>query len=124
MESELSLAEMKKEWHGSLKAYAVGFFTSLILTSISFSLVVFNLLSGNTLLYTIVSLALIQAVIQLLFFLHVGQEAKPKWETAIFFLMFLILLIIVIGSLWIMYDLNARMMPDMAEMMKKTESGL
>ena len=119
MESELSLSEMKKEWHGSLKDYAIGFIASLILTSLSFSLVVFKLLSGNDLLHAIVALALIQAVVQLIFFLHVGQEAKPKWETAIFLLMFVILLIIAIGSLWIMYDLNARMMPDMAEMMKK-----
>lgn len=119
MENELSLSEMKKEWHGSLKSYAIGFITSLILTSLSFSLVVFNLLSGNHLLYAIVFLALTQAVFQLIFFLHVGQEAKPKWETAIFFLMFIILLIIAIGSLWIMYDLNARMMPDMAEIMAK-----
>ena len=32
----------------------------------------------------IVALALLQAIVQLLFFLHVGQEAKPRWETLVF----------------------------------------
>ena len=36
MEHDLTLIEMKKEWHGTLKSYAIGFIASLILTSISF----------------------------------------------------------------------------------------
>ena len=46
-----------------------------------------------------------------------GQEAKPRWETLIFCFMVLILLIIVIGSLWIMNDLNERVMPEMTREM-------
>jgi cytochrome o ubiquinol oxidase operon protein cyoD len=55
-------------------------------------------------------LGLIQAIVQIVFFLHVGQEAKPRWETLIFFFTILILMIIAIGSVWIMNDLNNRMM--------------
>ena len=67
---------------------------------------------NNALIYAIIVLALAQALVQLLFFLHVGQEAKPRWETRAFCFMVLILLIIVIGSLWVMHDLNDRMMSD------------
>lgn len=116
--SELSLAQIKKEWHGSLKAYVIGFAACLLLTTTAFALVVTETLSGSTLVNTLVALALVQALFQLVFFLHVGQEAKPRWETLTFILMFVILLIIAIGSLWIMNDLNERMMPDMKEMMK------
>ena len=116
MSSELSLQEIKKEWHGSVKAYTIGFILSLILTILSFSLVVFKLLSGQSLLYTLGALALVQAICQLLFFLHLGQEAKPRWETVIFCFMLLILLIIVLGSLWIIFDLNERTMADMSTM--------
>lgn len=113
MSSELSLKEIQKEWHGTLKAYVIGFISSILLTAISFSLVITKLLSGHLLVYTIIGLALIQAMIQLLFFLHVGQEAKPRWETIAFGFMTMVLLIIMIGSLWIMNDLDDRMMTDM-----------
>jgi cytochrome o ubiquinol oxidase operon protein cyoD len=113
MSGDLSLKEAQKEWHGSLKSYAIGFFTSLLLTLVSFSLVIAKVITGQTLVHTLMGLALIQAVIQLLFFLHVGQEAKPKWETLVFCFMVLILSIIVIGTLWIMYDLNDRVMSNM-----------
>jgi cytochrome o ubiquinol oxidase subunit IV len=109
MTAELSLQEIKREWHGTLKSYVVGFLCSLLLTIISFSLV-YTLPASEYVIYTIVALAIIQAIIQLLFFLHVGQEAKPRWETVVFYFMLLVLIIIAVGSLWIMYDLNYRVM--------------
>lgn len=112
--SELSLKQMKKEWHGSYKAYAIGFIASLVLTSIAFVLVINETISGMTLVHTLVALALVQALFQLVFFLHVGQEPKPKWETLTFCFMFLILVIIAAGTIWIMDDLSARTMPEMA----------
>jgi len=117
MHTDLSLKEVQKEWHGSYKSYAIGFAASLLLTGTSFALVATKLFSPHILAYTIISLALLQAVCQLRFFLHLGQEAKPRWETVIFFSMVVILLIIVIGSLWIMFDLNDRVMSHMTKEM-------
>lgn len=113
MSHELSLKETKNEWHGSLKSYLAGFFLSLFLTGLSFGLVVFKVLSGKALVYTLVALALVQATVQLLFFLHLGQEARPRWETLLFYFMALMLTIIAVGSLWIMNDLNDRVMSNM-----------
>lgn len=115
MQHDLSLKEMKKEWHGTLHSYLIGFVLSFLLTSLSFLLVAAKVLSGKALVYTIVALALVQAVCQLLFFLHLGQEAKPRWETLIFYFMLALLLIIALGSLWIMSDLNDRVMLDMIQ---------
>lgn len=116
MSTELSLNEIKKEWHGSLKSYVIGFIASLLLTLVSFSLVITKAISGAYLIYAILGLALIQAVCQLLFFLHVGTEDKPRWESMVFYFMILVLFIIVLGSLWIMYDLNDRVMSGMQGM--------
>ncbi len=113
MHDELSLKETQKEWHGTYTSYCIGFFASLALTGTSFLLVVTDVLSGSVLNITIAALALMQAVFQLMFFLHLGQEEKPRWETIIFSFMLLLLLIIVIGSLWIMYDLDQRVMSGM-----------
>ena len=110
MHNDLSLSETKKEYHGTFKGYIIGFCLSLLFTLISFSLVVYEVLPRHTLLYTLPLLALIQAGIQLYFFLHLGKEEKPQWESLIFYFMVLVLLIIVLGSLWIMYDLDVRTM--------------
>ncbi len=110
---ELSLKEIKKEWHGSLRAYVFGFIGSFLLTVVSFLLVYTRLLTGSALTYTIIGLALIQAIVQLRYFLHIGEEAKPRWEILGFYFMILVLLIVVLGSLWIMYDLNNRTMGNM-----------
>jgi cytochrome o ubiquinol oxidase operon protein cyoD len=113
MTHELNLEESKNEWHGTVKAYVIGFFGSLILTAISFLLVITKPFSKFQVMIAIVFLALIQAIVQLRYFLHVGEEPKPRWETVIFYLMVVILIIIAIGSLWIMYDLNDRLMTGM-----------
>ena len=109
----LSLKETQKEWHGSLTSYLVGFILCLILTVASFLIVYFKLLTGHALIYTLIALGITQAIIQMLFFLHVGQEAKPRWETISFCFMIMCVLILVIGSLWIMNDLDQRVMPTM-----------
>lgn len=113
MEHE-SLGEIQKKWHGTKNSYVYGFTLSLILTFASFSMVVMqSFFKGYALFFTLIGLALFQAVVQLHFFLHVGQEEKPRWETLIFVFMVLVLFIIVIGTLWIMFDLNNRVMSDM-----------
>ena len=95
---------------GDFKAYVIGFVSSLLLTGASFLMVIAKVLSGQALVFAIIGLALAQAICQLLYFLHVGQEAKPRWETGVFYFMIMVLLIIVVGSLWIMFDLNDRLM--------------
>ncbi len=69
MSEELSLKEIQKEWHGTLKAYVIGFIAALLLTATSFSIAISGWLSGQTLIYTLIALALIQAIVQLQFFL-------------------------------------------------------
>ena len=113
MSHDLTLQETMKEWHGTVRAYLIGLTASLLLTGIAFLLVLNQWLPEDLIFYALTALALVQAVVQLLFFLHVGQEAKPRWETLVFYFMLLVLLIIGFGSLWIMQDLNKRVMAGM-----------
>lgn len=64
----------------------------------------------------VMALAAAQMVIQLVFFLHLGNESSPKWNLAAFAFMLLMLGILVIGSLWIMNNLNYNMMMSPQEM--------
>ena len=113
MHNELELPEIQKKWQGTIKAYLFGFLSSFLLTSLAFFIVYFDLAKETNLIFILIGLALLQAVIQLIFFLHVGQEAGPKWENLIFFFMLIILITVVLLSFWIMNDLDERMMPNM-----------
>jgi cytochrome o ubiquinol oxidase subunit IV len=99
--------------HGSFKSYVFGFIWSIILTLVAYFLVTEHLLSGWNLIFTIVGLGVVQTLIQLLFFLHLGSEPKPRRYLLIFLFMALVLAILVGGSLWIMHNLDERVMSPM-----------
>lgn len=101
---------MQQATHRSLSSYLFGYLSSVALTVVAFLLVYTETLSGWTLITVVSLFALVQAALQLKYFLHLGEEGKPHWETAFFFFTMLILFIIVAGSLWVMNDLNERMM--------------
>jgi cytochrome o ubiquinol oxidase subunit IV len=111
MHKEPDFDEIQKEWHGSLQSYLIGLGASLIFTFAAFLLVLARAaVTREVVIFTLIGLAAMQAIAQVLFFLHVGEEAKPRWETMVFLFMVLVLLIIVGGTLWIMTDLNRRVM--------------
>jgi len=92
--------------HGSVTSYVIGFLLSLIFTLIPYSLVIHQSLDKNALLATILGFALLQMVVQMIFFLHLGREKKPHWN--LFFLVSTIgiILLVMVGSLWIMSHLS------------------
>ncbi len=91
---------------GSVASYSLGFALSIICTLAAYQLVVHGIFHGWGLVFAIVSLAVVQLLVQLLFFLHLGQESKPRWNLTVFAFMLIIVGILVIGSLWIMANLN------------------
>lgn len=96
--------------HGTLQSYIVGFILSIALTFIAFWLVSEHLLQGWPLIFTISALAVVQVIVQLLFFLHLGIDSRPPWNLITFLFMIVVMAILVIGSLWIMYNLDYYMM--------------
>lgn len=68
MNEKALLKKIQKEWHGTLKSYITGFVLSLILTSLSFYLTLQQTFSKRIMIYSLISLAIAQAVIQLIFF--------------------------------------------------------
>ena len=103
------------EQHGSPQSYIIGFVLSLILTFASYFLVVGGVMDDMTLIVVLLVLAFIQLTVQLVYFLHLGQEKKPRWNLYFFLLTALTILTVVIGALWIMQHLNANMMPEQVE---------
>jgi cytochrome o ubiquinol oxidase operon protein cyoD len=96
--------------HGTLKSYIVGFILSIVLTIIPYLIVVDHMLIGNALLLTVVGLAVLQLLVQLVFFLHLSTASEQRWNLMTFMFTVLILVILVVGTLWIMWNLNYNMM--------------
>jgi cytochrome o ubiquinol oxidase operon protein cyoD len=91
--------------------YVWGLFLSLVTTLLAFLAVIHKWMTGWSLVGLIASLAIIQAILQLRYFLHVGEETAPRWKFVVFWFTVLVVGILVGGSLWIMYNLNERVMP-------------
>lgn len=98
---------------GTITSNLLGFFLSLGLTLVAYYLVVSQSFTPLTLLASISGLAIVQLIVQLIFFLHLNQESSPRWNLLAFIFMFLVIFLLVGGSLWIMYHLNDRVMPTM-----------
>ncbi len=102
--------KLKRE-HGTAKSYVTGFILSLLFTFVPYWLVVGHVVAGNALVATILGFAILQMIVQIVFFLHLGREPKPHWNLLFFISTVGIILLVVVGSLWIMHHLHYNMTP-------------
>ncbi len=98
--------------HGTLKSYVIGFVLSIILTLVAYYFVLYRILLGWPLAFTLCGFGILQALVQLIFFIHLDKEAKPRWNFIAFLFMVMVIVILVGGSLWIMYHLTERTMSE------------
>ncbi len=89
-----------------LSSYISGYLLSLVLTFEAYLLVKHNVLRNWNLVFALIGLAVVQLMVQLIFFLHLGRESKPRWNLLAFGFMAIVVTILVFGSLWIMDSLN------------------
>ena len=108
--------------HVSFRGYVTAFITCVVLTLVMYFAGVSESLSKMQAISIVGTLAVIQCVVQLRKFLHLGEEFKPRWKLAVFSVMLIIALIIVIGSIWIMDNLNYRMMHNSSQSQEYVES--
>ncbi|MGH7157522.1 MAG: cytochrome o ubiquinol oxidase subunit IV [Candidatus Saccharimonadales bacterium] len=93
--------------HGTVATYVAGFVLSVALTLVAYALVVNQALaSRNLLIGAIIGLAVVQFVVQMVFFLHLGRERRPRFNLVVFSFMLVVLFILVLGTLWIMSNLD------------------
>ncbi len=124
-------AQAKSRIKTAIITYSIGFVLSIALTLVAFMFVQLHVTSNHlsfsheALTAIVMIFAVVQFIVQLTFFLHLGQEERPKWNLIVFLFMLLVLLIVVIGSLWIMQNLNYHMMtPTETKAYMKDHEGL
>ena len=97
--------------HGTTLSYFIGFVLSLVFSFIPYYMVVEQVVTGTTLFVTILGFALVQMIIQITFFLHIGRGPKPNYNLFFFGATFLIILVVVGGSVFIIDNLHYNMSP-------------
>ena len=98
--------------HGSRRVYLLGFALSAVLTAIPFWLVMTGVLAdARATGLAIVALALVQIVVHTVCFLHVNTRSEGGWTLLALIFTGVVAIIMVSGSLWIMYHLAGNMMP-------------
>ena len=106
----------------TLASYLIGFALSIVLTLAAAALIWIYIGSGyktfphEFLMVAIIALAILQLFVQLIFFMHLADESGPRWKLGALVSAVGIILVVVVGSIWIMDHLNYNMMASPADM--------
>ncbi len=93
----------------TLTSYMIGLALSLVFTFIAFWLVSEHAMTNENLYIVLTALALSQLLAQVIFFLRMNMSPEGRWTSMTFIFVIFVVLILVGGSLWIMYNLNYNM---------------
>ena len=91
--------------------YVTGFLLSLVFTYIPYYLVTQKVLAGSVLLVVIIGFGVLQMLIQVLFFLHLGRKPYQPWQTGFLVATVGAIIVVVGASIWIMAHLHYNMTP-------------
>lgn len=100
--------------HGSYRGYLIGFLLSVVLTAIPFGLVMAGGFESKLLtVFVVIGCAVVQVLVHMAFFLHMNSRAEEGWTLLSTLFTVIIVVILIAGSLWVMFHLNTNMMPQM-----------
>ncbi|MEM7058745.1 MAG: cytochrome o ubiquinol oxidase subunit IV [Pseudomonadota bacterium] len=94
------------------RSYLIGFALAVVLTVIPFWIVMADVqISLAWALFIIFGLGAIQIMVHVYYFLHVTLGAEDGWQAMSLIFTGVILVIILAGSIWVMFHLHENMMP-------------
>lgn len=105
--SHLSPAEAYRH---DLKGYLTGFALAVALTVVPFGMVAFGGFSTGLVFAAIAVLGIVQVVVHVRYFLHVDLSTERREELHLILFSSLLLFIMIAGTVWIIVNMNLRMM--------------
>ena len=98
--------------HGTLKSYLTGFGLSVVLTAIPFWIVMTGAIPDRMIAALVVlAFAVVQIFVHMVYFLHMNTRSENGWTMMALIFTVVMVIITMTGSIWVMYHLNANMMP-------------
>lgn len=105
--------------HGTLRDYVTGFVLSVVLTALAFWVVMGKVFdSGATTAMVILALGAVQIVVHMVYFLHMNARSESGWNLLALIFTLVLVVIVLSGSLWVMFHLNTNMMPEGHQMLQ------
>ncbi|WP_414654482.1 cytochrome o ubiquinol oxidase subunit IV [Ideonella sp.] len=99
-------------YHATVEGYLIGFLLSVVLTAIPFWLVMGNVMSSpKVTAFVILGFAAVQMVVHMIYFLHLNAKVEGGWSLLALTFTAALVVIMLAGSIWVMYHLNTNMMP-------------
>lgn len=92
------------------KSYLIGFVLSVVLTIVPFVMVTHDAINKKILINIIVFCSIMQIIVHLIFFLHLGNVSNQAWNLISLIFTIFIVFILVLGSVWIMTHLHHNLM--------------
>ncbi|MFN3507750.1 MAG: cytochrome o ubiquinol oxidase subunit IV [Allorhizobium sp.] len=100
--------------HGSYRSYLTGFVLAAILTIIPFAIVMSGGFESRVLTAaTVIGFAVVQILVHMVYFLHMNTRSDEGWTMLSMMFTIIVVVIMIAGSIWVMYNLNTNMMPTM-----------
>jgi cytochrome aa3 quinol oxidase subunit IV len=87
--------------HHSAKPQLIGYILSLVLTALTFAVVLYTTVPMTVKITLVLVLAILQLLVQLIYFMHIGESEKVYNVINISFAIF-VAITVVAGSIWIM----------------------
>lgn len=89
--------------------YLAGFAGSVFLTIAAYLLVMHGTAGSAGLELLLALLAVTQFLVQMFLFLHINEGRGSRWKLVTAFMMLVTIFILVAGSLWVMHNMDGRM---------------
>ena len=99
--------------HSTLSGYLTGFVLSVVLTAIPFWLVIAKVIADrNTAVLVLGGFAVAQILVHMVCFLHMNGKVEGGWTLLATIFTVVFVAITITGTLWVMFHMNANMMPE------------
>lgn len=107
------MSDHHTESQGSYRSYAIGFVLSVLLTALPFYVVMAEIeITLASAIAIIFGLGAIQIMVHIHYFLHVTVSNEQGWQIMSLAFTAVLLVIVLAGSIWVMFHLEENMMPD------------
>lgn len=93
-----------------IRTYAIGYLLALVLTAAAFAAVRWPSIGAGATFAIVLALALVQVVVQFRCFLHISLARSSRDDLQLILFSTLIVILMVGGTLVILFNLRARMM--------------
>ncbi len=110
MKQRFLLDSKNEEEREERRFYTLGLVLSVLLTVVAFGSVMVPVLPGGWAVPVLAVLALAQIVVHLRIFLHIDLTRQKREDLQLLLFTVLLLGIMAFGTLWVLADLEARMM--------------